>query len=63
MTSIPEITRIQAAIQNWQDGYGQAGGRADATRRLAEAHKLLDEVANMLSEMRRTLLSGGNRRS
>ena len=30
-------------------------------RRLAEAHKLLDEVANVLTEMRRTMLGGGNR--
>jgi hypothetical protein len=63
MTSIPEITRLQAAIQNWQDGYGQAGGRADAARRLDEAHKLLTEVANLLTGIRRTMLGGGNRAS
>ena len=28
-------------------------GRADAARRLNEAHKLLDEVSNVLIEMRR----------
>ena len=63
MTSIPEITRLQAAIQNWQDGHGQAAGRADTTRRLNEAHKLLDAVANLLTEMRRTMLGGDNRPS
>ncbi len=39
----------------WQDGHGQPGGCADAARRLDEAHKLLDEVGNMLTEMRRTM--------
>ena len=61
MTSVPEITRMIARIQEWQDGHGQPGGRADATRRLAEAHKLLDEVANVLGEVRRELLGTGRR--
>ncbi len=30
-------------------------GRADAARRLDEAHKLLDEIADMLTHMRREL--------
>ena len=56
MTSVPDITRMIARIQDWQDGHGKAGGRAEAARRLDEAHKLLDEVANLLIEMRRELL-------
>ena len=31
-------------------------GRAEAARRLDEAHKLLDEIGNMLTELRRTML-------
>jgi hypothetical protein len=33
-------------------------GRADAARRLDEAHKLLEEVADMLTAMRKDLLGG-----
>jgi hypothetical protein len=47
-----------ARIHEWQEGHGQPGGRADATRRLDEAHKL-DAAANVLTEMRRTMLGGG----
>jgi hypothetical protein len=36
-----------------REGYGKPGGRADAARRLDEAHKLLDELSNMLTEARR----------
>ena len=61
MTSVPEITRMIARIQEWQDGHGQPGGRADAARRLAEAHKLLEEVAYMLGDVRRDLLGSGRR--
>jgi hypothetical protein len=32
-----------------------------AARRLEEAHKLLDEVADMLGDVRRELLGSGNR--
>jgi hypothetical protein len=61
MASIPELTRLFAAIHTWQDGHGQPGGRAEAARRLEEAHKLLEQVANVLSEVRRGMLGGGNR--
>jgi hypothetical protein len=61
MASIPELTRLLAAIHTWQDGHGQPGGRAEAARRLEEARKLLDAVVNVLTEVRRTLLGGGNR--
>ncbi len=62
MTSVPEITRMLARIQEWQDGHGQAGGRAEAARRLDEAHKLFDEVSNMLTDTRRDLLGSGRQR-
>ncbi len=59
-TSIPELTRLLAAIHTWQDGHGQPGGRAEAARRLDEAHKLFEEVSNTLAEMRREILGGKN---
>ena len=61
MTSVPEITRMLAAIHTWQDGHGQPGGRAGAARRLEEAHKLLEEVSNMLTNVRQGLLGSGRR--
>jgi hypothetical protein len=48
VTSVPDITRLLAR--------GKPGGRAEAARRLAEANKLLDEVADMLTHMRQELL-------
>ena len=36
-------------------------GRAEAARRLEEANKLLDEVANMLTEILRELLGPATR--
>ena len=47
VTSVPEITRMIARIEDWK-GQGPVLGRADAARRLDEAHRLLDEVANVL---------------
>ena len=55
MTSVPEITRLLARIEDWK-GQGPPLGRAEAACRLGEAHKLLEDVANMLTEMRRELL-------
>ena len=57
MTSVPEITRMIARIEDWK-GQGPALGRADAARRLEEAHKLLEETADMLVDVRRDLLGG-----
>ena len=57
MTSVPDITRLLARIEDWK-GQGPVLGRAEAARRLDEAHKLLDEVSNMLTELRRTMLPG-----
>jgi hypothetical protein len=62
VTSVPEITRMIARIEDWKEGHGKARGRAETDRVLGEAHKLFDEVSNMLTEMRRELLSGGRQR-
>jgi hypothetical protein len=62
VTTVPDITRLLAWIAEWQDGHGKPGGRAEAARRLDEAHRLLDEIANMLTEMRRTMLGAGRAR-
>ena len=62
MTTVPEITRMIARIQEWRDGHGKPGGRADAARRLDEADKLLEEVNNLLSRLRRELPGGGRQR-
>ena len=40
----PDITRLIDHIEDWK-GQGSALGRAEAARRLEEAHKLLDELA------------------
>jgi hypothetical protein len=48
-----------ARIEDWRDGHRKPGGRAEAARRLGEAHKLLDEISSMLAEMRRELLDCG----
>jgi hypothetical protein len=55
VTSVPDIPRLLAERQ---EGHGKAGGRAEAARRLEEAHKLLDEISDMLTELRRTMLPG-----
>ena len=56
MASVPDITRLLARIAGWQEEHGQPAGRADAARRLEEAHRLLEEVAYMLGDVRRDLL-------
>ena len=56
MASVPDLTRLIARIAEWQEGHDKPGGRAEAARRLAEANKLLEEVANMLADVRRELL-------
>ena len=62
MTSVPEITRMIARIEDWKERRGKARGRADTDRMLGEAHKLFDELGNTLAEMRRELLSRGRQR-
>ena len=59
MTSVPDITRTIARIEDWKEEHGKARGRADTDRVLSEAHKLFDEISNMLTEMRRALLGRG----
>jgi hypothetical protein len=62
VTSVPDITRLIARIAEWQEGHGKPGGRADAACRLDGAHKLLDEVSNMLGDVRRELLGSSRQR-
>ena len=59
VTSVPDITRMIARIEDWKEGRGKARGRAETDRALGEAHKLFDEISNMLTEMRRELLGSG----
>jgi hypothetical protein len=62
VTSVPDITRLLARIQDWQADYEKPGGRADAARRIEEARQLLDEIERVLVEMRRELMGGTRRR-
>jgi hypothetical protein len=48
-----------ARIEGWRE---KARGRADADRVLGEAHKLFDELSNMLTELLRQLLGRGRQR-
>ena len=48
----------QAARQ----GHGKARGRDETDRVLGAAHKLFDEIEDMLTEMRRELLGSSRRR-
>ena len=56
MASVPEITRMIARIEDW------ARGRAETDRVLGEAHKLFDELSDLLTELRQELLSSGRQR-
>jgi hypothetical protein len=62
VTSVPDITRMIARIEDWREGQGKARGRAETDRVLSEAHKLSDEISDMLTKMRRELLSSGRQR-
>jgi hypothetical protein len=62
VTTVPEITRMIARIQESCDGHGKPGGRADAARRLEEVHALLEEISDLLSRLRRELPGGGRQR-
>ena len=56
MTSVPDLTRLIARIADWQEGHGKPGGpmpRAVLRRRTS---CLLDEVSNMLGDVRRELM-------
>ena len=62
MTSVPDITRMIARIEDWKEARRRARGRAETDRVLGEAHKLFDEISNMLTEMRRELLASVRQR-
>ena len=62
MTSVPDITRMIARTEDWKEARGKARGRAETDRVLGEAHKLFDEISNMLTEMRRELLGSGRQK-
>jgi hypothetical protein len=62
VASVPDITRMIARIEDWKEGHGKARGRAETDRMLGEAHKLFDEISDMLSEIRRDLLGSGRQR-
>ena len=62
VTSVPEITRMIARIEDWKERRGKAKGRAETDRVLGEAHKLFDEISNMLIEVQQGLLVSGRQR-
>ena len=62
MTTVQEITRTIARIEDWKEARGKARGRAETERVLGEAHKLVDEIGNMLTEMRGELLGSVRQR-
>ena len=62
VASVPELTRMIARIEDWREGHGKARGCAETDRVLSEAHKLSDEISDMLTKMRRELLSSGRQR-
>jgi hypothetical protein len=51
-----------ARIEDWKAARGKARGRAETERVLGEAHKLFDELSNMLTELRRALLASSRQR-
>jgi hypothetical protein len=51
-----------ARIEDWKEGRGKARGRVETDRVLDEAHKLFDEISNMLTEVRRELLASVKQR-
>jgi hypothetical protein len=59
VTSVPEITRMIARIEAWKEERGKAKGRVETDRALGDAHKLFDEISNMLTKTRRVLLGRG----
>ena len=61
MTSVPDITRMIARIEDWKE-QAPPLGRAEAARRINATRKLLDEIQHMLAEMRRTMLGSGRPR-
>jgi hypothetical protein len=62
VTTVAEITRMIARIEDWKEARGKARGRDDTDRVLGDAHWLFDEIGDMLTEMRRELLGGSRQR-
>jgi hypothetical protein len=59
VTSVPDITRVLARIEDWKEKREKARGRAETDRALSEAQQLLTEAQHMLGDMRRELLGRG----
>jgi hypothetical protein len=55
----PKSPRMIARIEGWKERRGQARGRAETDRALGAAHKLFDELSDMLTELRRQLRGSG----
>jgi hypothetical protein len=51
--------RAMGVGEDWKEAREKARGHADTDRVLGEAHKLFEEVGDMLTEMRRQLLGRG----
>jgi hypothetical protein len=62
VASVPEITRMIARIEDWKEARGKARGRAETDHVLGEAHKLFDELSDMLTGLRRELPGRGRQR-
>jgi hypothetical protein len=58
MTSVANITRM---IATGKSGAERRGAAPATDRVLGEAHKLFDELSDMLTELRRKLLGNGKR--
>jgi hypothetical protein len=49
VTSVPDITRVLARIEDWKEKREKARGRAETDRALSEAQQLLTEAQHMLA--------------
>jgi hypothetical protein len=50
MTSVPDFTRLLARIEDWQEGHGKPGGRAETARRALARAAAWRERALQLAE-------------
>ena len=57
----PTSPACSPASKSGRRDTGKPGGRAEAARRLDEAHKLLEEVGDMLTDVRQELLRSSRR--
>ncbi len=58
MATVPQITQLLAAIQTWKDQHEDAASRPDAAY-YAGALQLLDQAADALSSLRRSIVATG----